>query len=100
NPGSAQLETVNVKYIGNSSDYFRNASVPDIADRDYRETPVSLLGARQSINLAQFAGGDQDAPDELKQAQDDLTAAETAWRTKQSAADIDVLARKATSSGV
>ena len=99
-PGSAQIETVNVKYIGNSSDYFRNASVPDIADRDYRETPVSLLGARQSINLARFAGGDQDAPDELKQAQDDLAAAETAWRTKQPAADVDVLSRKATSSGV
>jgi outer membrane protein OmpA-like peptidoglycan-associated protein len=99
-PGNAQIETTSVKYIGNSSDYFRNASVPDIADRDYRETPVSLLGARQSINLARFAGGDQDAPDELKQAQDDLMAAETAWRTKQSTADIDVLARKATSSGV
>lgn len=98
-PGTAQIETVNVKYIGNSSDYFRNPAVPDIADRDYRETPVSLLGARQSINLARFAGGDQDAPEELKQAQDDLAAAETAWRTKQSSADIDVLARKATSSG-
>src|SRR6185312_10953775 len=100
NPGSAQLETVNVKYIGNSSDYFRTASVPDIADRDYRETPVSLLGARQSINLARFAGGDSDAPDELKQAEDELQAAETAWRTKQAPADIDVLARKATSTGV
>jgi outer membrane protein OmpA-like peptidoglycan-associated protein len=99
-PGNAQVETTSVKYIGNSSDYFRNPGVPDIADRDYRETPVSLLGARQSINLARFAGGDQDAPDELKQAQDDLTAAETAWRTKQSPADIDVLARKATSTGV
>lgn len=99
-PGTAQLETVNVKYIGNSSDYFRNASVPDIADRDYRETPVSLLGARQSINLARFVGGDQDAPDELKQAQDELQAAETAWRTRQPPAEIDVLARKATSSGV
>jgi outer membrane protein OmpA-like peptidoglycan-associated protein len=99
-PGSAQIETANVKYIGNSSDYFRNPAVPDIADRDYRETPVSLLGARQSINLARFAGGDQDAPDELKRAQDDLEAAETAWRTKQSNTEIDVLARKATSSGV
>jgi outer membrane protein OmpA-like peptidoglycan-associated protein len=99
-PGNAQIETVNVKYIGNSSDYFRNASVPDIADRDYRETPVSLLGARQSINLARFAGADSDAPDELKQAQDELEAAETGWRTKQPAAEIDVLARKATSSGV
>lgn len=98
-PGNAQIETANVKYIGNSSDYFRNPAVPDIADRDYRETPVSLLGARQSINLARFAGGDQDAPDELKQAQDDLAAAEMAWRTKQPNADVDVLARKATSSG-
>ena len=99
-PGNAQIETTNVKYIGNSSDYFRNASVPDIADRDYRDTPVSLLGARQSINLARFAGADQDATDELKQAEDDLAAAETAWRTKQPAADIDVLARKTISSGV
>jgi outer membrane protein OmpA-like peptidoglycan-associated protein len=98
-PGNAQIETASVKYIGNSSDYFRNPGVPDVADRDYRETPVSLLGARQSINLARFAGGDQDATDELKQAQDDLAAAEMAWRTKQPNADVDVLARKATSSG-
>lgn len=97
--GNAQIETANVKYIGNSSDYFRNPSVPDIADRDYRETPVSLLGARQAISLARFAGGDQDATDELKQAQDDLAAAELAWRTKQPNAEIDRLARTATSSG-
>ncbi len=99
-PGNAQIETTDVKYIGNSSDYFRTAAVPEIADRDYRETPVSLLGARQSVNLARFAGADQDAPDELKQAQDDLSAAEMAWRTKQSSTDVDVLARKATSTGV
>src|SRR6267142_4409302 len=98
-PGGAQIETADVKYIGNSSDYLKNSGVPDIAARDYRDTPVSLLGARQSINLARFAGADQDAPDEIQQAQDDLAAAETAWRTKQSAADVDVPARKATSSG-
>src|SRR5512132_4183337 len=45
--GGSQVETVNVQYIGNSSDYFRDARVPEIADRDYRDTPVSLLGARQ-----------------------------------------------------
>jgi outer membrane protein OmpA-like peptidoglycan-associated protein len=98
-PGNAQIETADVKYIGNSSDYFKNAGVPDVAARDYRDTPVSLLGARQSLNLARFAGADQDAPDELKQAQADLEAAEEAWRTKQLAAEIDVKARKATSSG-
>jgi outer membrane protein OmpA-like peptidoglycan-associated protein len=97
-PGNAQIETLDVKYIGNSSDYFKNAGVPDIADRDYRDTPVSLLGARQSINLARFAGADQEAPGELKQAQADLEAAEEAWRTTQVMTEIDVKARKATSS--
>ena len=81
-PGNAQIQTAEVKYIGNSSDYFRNPAVPDLAARDYRDTPVSLLGARQSLNLARFAGADQDAPDELKQAQADLEAAEEAWRSK------------------
>jgi outer membrane protein OmpA-like peptidoglycan-associated protein len=98
-PGNSQIATVNVQYIGNSSDYFRDVRVPEIADRDYRETPVSLLGARQSVNLAKFAGASQDAPDELQQAMDELQAAEKAWRLNEPSADVDVLARKATSSG-
>ncbi|HET6890319.1 MAG TPA: OmpA family protein [Pyrinomonadaceae bacterium] len=97
--GGAQIETVNVQYLGNSSDYFRDARVPEIADRDYRDTPVSLLGARQSIRLAKFAGAVQDAPSELQAAENDLDAAERAWRFNQPSAEIDVLARKATSSG-
>jgi len=97
--GGAQIETADVRYIGNSSDYFRNAKVPEIADRDYRETPVSLLGARQALNLAKYAGASQDAPDELQTADQELQAAENAWRSNQSLAEIDVLARKATSSG-
>ncbi len=98
-PGGSTLETANVQYIGNSSDYFRDARVPEIADRDYRDTPVSLLGARQAVNLAKFAGASGDAPSELQQAEDDLQAAEKAWRVDQSAGDVDILARKATSSG-
>src|SRR5262244_665661 len=31
-PGNSQIATVNVQYIGNSSDYFRNPRVPEIAD--------------------------------------------------------------------
>src|SRR5690349_19786740 len=37
----SQVETADVRYIGNSSDYFRNAHVPEIADADYKQTPVS-----------------------------------------------------------
>src|SRR4030095_6535728 len=64
-PNGSTVETVDVRYIGNSSDYFRDARVPEIADRDYRQTPVSLLGARQAVSLAKYAGASQDAPEEL-----------------------------------
>lgn len=98
-PGNSQIATVNVQYIGNSSDYFRDRRVPEIADPDYRTTPVSLLGARQAVNLARYAGAGQDAPDELQQAEDQLQAAEQAWRLNESSADVDVKARAATSAG-
>lgn len=95
----SQIETADVRYIGNSSDYFRNARVPELADADYRQTPVSLLGARQAVNLAKYAGASQDAAEELQTAVDDLQAAEKAWRLNEPLAEVDVLARKATSSG-
>lgn len=98
-PNGSQVETVDVRYIGNSSDYFRDARVPEIADRDYRETPVSLLGARQAVSLAKYGGASQDAPAELKAAEEQLQLAEQAWRLNQPTVEIDREARKATSAG-
>lgn len=98
--GDADVSTVNVQYLGNTSDYFNDARVPDIADADYRKTPVSLLGARQAINLARYAGAARDARDELQEAEQQLELAENAWRLKQSDADVDAAARRATSLGV
>jgi len=95
----SQVETVDVRYIGNSSDYFRTAKVPELADRDYRQTPVSLLGARQAVNLARYAGASQDAPAELQTAEDLLQEAEKTWRLSQPVAEVDLIARKATSAG-
>src|SRR5919199_6259528 len=82
-PGSAAVETVNVRYIGNTSDYFNDPRVPAVADADFTRTPTSLLGARQAINLARYAGADRDAPDELREAQAKLSEAENAWRLRQ-----------------
>src|SRR5258705_808649 len=95
----SQVQTANVQYIGNSSDYFHEARIPEIADKDYRETPVSLLGARQAVNLAKYVGASQDATEELQVAEDELQEAEKAWRLNQPLNEVDVLARKATSSG-
>jgi outer membrane protein OmpA-like peptidoglycan-associated protein len=99
-PNGSQVETADVRYIGNSSDYFRDARVPELAASDYLQTPVSLLGARQALNLAKYAGASQDAPEELQTAEGHLQAAEKAWRLNQPVAEVDLEARRATSSGV
>ena len=98
-PGDAEVATVNVNYMGNTSDYFRDARVPDVADPDYLKTPISLLGARQAIRLARYAGAERDAQEELREAQAQLELAENAWRLKQSEAEIDAAARQAVSLG-
>src|SRR5256886_10608283 len=95
----AQLETAKIQYIGNTSDYFRDSRVPPIAETDFREFPVALLGARQAINLARYAGAERDAPNELRTAEADLQQAESAQRMHQPDREIDILARQAISSG-
>src|ERR1044071_8620842 len=40
--GDAEVATVTVQYMGNSSDYFRDTRVPDVADPDYLRTPTTL----------------------------------------------------------
>jgi outer membrane protein OmpA-like peptidoglycan-associated protein len=96
----AEIATVPVQYIGNSSDYFRDGSVPTIAESDFRDIPNALLGARQAIRLARFAGAERDAPNEFRAALADLEAAEAARRMRQAEGDIDAKARTAISSGV
>jgi outer membrane protein OmpA-like peptidoglycan-associated protein len=98
-PGDADVAVVQIRYLGNTSDYFNASRVPDLADADYERTPVSLLGARQAIELARFAGADRDAPDELKTAQEQLRAAEDAWRMKEPEAEVDAKARRAVELG-
>ncbi len=99
-PGDADVAVINVRYLGNTSDYFSASRVPDLADVEYERTPVSLLGARQALELARFAGADRDAPDELKTARDQLAAAEDGWRMKESESDVDAKSRRAVELGV
>lgn len=99
-PGDADVATVSVRYLGNTSDYFSQTRVPDLADEDYVRTPVSILGARQAVQLARFAGAERDAPEELKKAVDLLTEAENAWRLKSPDSDVEAKARQAVDAGV
>lgn len=97
--GDIEVSTMNVQYIGNTSDYFRDPGVPEIAESDYLKTPISLLGARQALNLARYAGAERDATEELRDAESVLEQAEHAWQMRQPEAEVDVIARRATSAG-
>src|SRR5215207_1595285 len=59
--GKKIATTAAVQYFGNSSDYFRDARTPEIAEIDYSKTPSAVLQAKQAVALARFAGAERDA---------------------------------------
>ncbi|MEO6589142.1 MAG: OmpA family protein [Pyrinomonadaceae bacterium] len=98
--GSSLATTTAIQYFGNSSDYFRDARTPEIAEIDYSKTPSTILQAKQAVALARFAGSQRDAPDELIEAEALLKNAEDSWKAGRDEEQIDILARKAISTAV
>ncbi|HEY2866672.1 MAG TPA: OmpA family protein [Pyrinomonadaceae bacterium] len=99
NGGTIQT-TQAIQYFGNSSDYFRDARTPEIAEIDYSKTPSTILQAKQAVALARYAGADQDDPDELKQAESLLSTAEESWKAGRAEESVDITARQAISTAV
>ena len=89
-----------IQYFGNSSDYFRDARTPEIAELDYSKTPSTILQAKQAVALARFAGGERDAADEMKEAVTYLETAEASWKAGRDEETVDIAARRAISAAV
>lgn len=98
--GKTIATTRAVQYFGNSSDFFRDARTPEIAEIDYQKTPSAILQAKQAVALARFAGAQRDAPDELKEAETLLQNAENAWKADRPDEQVDISARQAISTAV
>jgi outer membrane protein OmpA-like peptidoglycan-associated protein len=98
--GTTLATTTAVQYFGNSSDYFRDARTPEIAEIDYSKTPSTILQGKQALALARFAGAQRDAPDELAEAETFMKNAEDSWKAGRDEEQIDILARKAISTAV
>ena len=98
--GKTITTTAAVQYFGNSSDYFRDARTPEIAELDYSKTPSTILQAKQAVALARFAGAQRDAPEELREAETLLTNAENAWKAGREEEAVDITARRAVSEAV
>jgi outer membrane protein OmpA-like peptidoglycan-associated protein len=100
-PTGKTIATVRaVQYFGNSSDFFRDARTPEIAEVDYQKTPSTILQAKQAVALARFAGAPRDAAEELQAAESLLVNAENAWKASRPEEQIDITARQAISAAV
>jgi outer membrane protein OmpA-like peptidoglycan-associated protein len=89
-----------IQFFGNSSDYFRDARTPEIAETDYSKTPSAVLQAKQAVALARYAGATQDAAQELKQAETFLQNADSSWKAGRDEETVDIAARQAISLAV
>lgn len=89
-----------VQYFGNSSDFFRDARTPEIAELDYSKTPSTILQAKQAVALARYAGAERDATEEFAQANTLLLNAENAWKAGRPEEQIDISARQAIGAAV
>src|SRR5215203_1312912 len=98
--GKTIATTRAIQYFGNSSDFFRDARTPEIAEIDYTKTPSTILQAKQAIALAKFAGAQRDAADELLQAETLLQNAENAWKASRPEEQVDITAQQAISAAV
>jgi outer membrane protein OmpA-like peptidoglycan-associated protein len=100
-PTGKTIATVRaVQYFGNSSDFFRDARTPEIAEVDYQKSPSTILQAKQAVALARFAGAQRDAAEELQAAESLLLNAENAWKASRPEEQIDITARQAISAAV
>jgi outer membrane protein OmpA-like peptidoglycan-associated protein len=98
--GKTIATTRAIQYFGNTSDFFRDARTPEIAEVDYQKTPSTILQAKQAVALARFAGAQRDATDDLTQAESLLKTAEDAWKASRPEETIDITARQAISAAV
>lgn len=98
--GKVIATTPAVQYFGNSSDFYKDARAPEIAETDYAKTPSSILQAKQAVALARYAGADRDAAEELKEAETLLQNAEGSWKAGRDEESVDITARKAVSTAV
>ncbi len=92
--------TPSIQYFGNSSDFFRDARTPEIAEIDYSKTPSTILQAKQAVALAKFAGAERDASTELREAEALLQNAEDSWKAGRKEEEVDITARRAVSTAV
>src|SRR6185436_14215904 len=77
---NVQIRSSEIYFTGDSGRYYRDTTIPSIAERDYNKTPMELLQARRAVQIARLADAERHDPADFNQATSLLNQAETAFR--------------------
>jgi outer membrane protein OmpA-like peptidoglycan-associated protein len=75
-----QVQTSEIYFTGDAGNYYKDTTVPEVAERDYNKTPMELLQARRAVQIARLADAERFTPDDFNQAVNLLTQAEDLYR--------------------
>jgi outer membrane protein OmpA-like peptidoglycan-associated protein len=75
-----QVQTSEVYFTGDTGTFYKDTTVPEIAERDYNKTPMELLQARRAMQIARLADAERFTPEDFNQAVNLLNQAEELYR--------------------
>lgn len=92
---NVQIQSSQIYFTGDSGRYYKDTTIPSIAERDYNKTPMELLQARRAVQIARLADAERHDPADFTQAANLLNQAEDAFRRGAKVYDVGRMAREA-----
>jgi outer membrane protein OmpA-like peptidoglycan-associated protein len=87
------VQSSEVYFTGDSGEYYKDKTVPALAERDYNKTPMELLQARRAIQIARLADAERHDPTDFNQAMNLLDQAEASFRQGKNVHETGRIAR-------
>ena len=75
-----QVQTTEVTFTGDTGEFYKDTTVPEVAERNYNKTPMELLQARRAVQIARLADAEKYTPEEFNQSVNLLNQAEELYR--------------------
>jgi len=88
-----QVQSSDVFFTGDTGNYYKDTTVPEVAERDYNKTPMELLQARRALQIARLADAERFTPEDFNQAVNLLNQAENLYRRGANVHEIGRVAR-------
>src|ERR1044072_9710143 len=87
------VQSSEVYFTGDSGVFYKDTTVPAVAERDYNKTPMELLQARRAIQIARLADAERHDPNDFNQAMNLLDQAEASFRQGKNVHETGRIAR-------